>query len=197
MKKQLFKRLGFLGLLTFFLLIGALRIYAQEPGQDAKRFGFGFGFNIYRGMDSRFSGNGNIFLLTFKLSEDFDISLLREEFKMNGSGAPAGGGKIDVDVNCSVTGIRVMRRVANYLHIGIDIGNASYSNGFADSSLMAGFLATITTLQSQDKFFHTKLDIDLGYRLLNTDNKDVFNNPSSLVTNLDSFTIGMSFKVLF
>jgi len=197
MKKQLFKRLGFLGLLIVFLLIGALRIYAQEPAQDAKRFGFGFGFNIYRGMDSRFSGNGNIFLLTFKLSEDFDISLLREEFKMNGSGAPAGGGKIDVDVNCSVTGLRVMRRVTDYLHIGIDIGNASYSNGFADSSLIAGFLATVTALQSRDKLFLTKLDIDLGYRILNTDKKDVFNNPSSLVTDLDSFTIGMSFKILF
>ena len=197
MKKQWVKRIGFLSVLTLFTLFGALRIYAQEPAQDAKRFGFGFGFNIYRGMDSRFSGNGNIFLLTFKLSEDFDISLLREEFKMNGSGAPAGGGKIDVDVNCSVTGLRVMRRVTDYLHIGIDIGNASYSNGFADSSLIAGFLATVTALQSRDKLFLTKLDIDLGYRILNTDKKDVFNNPSSLVTDLDSFTIGMSFKILF
>jgi hypothetical protein len=197
MKKRAFRVIGVSSLLLIFMLLGTLTASAQDSAQETKRFGFGFGFNLYKGMDSRFSGNGNLFLLTFKLSEDFDISLLREEIKMNGSGVPATGGRVEVDVDCNITGIRIMRRISNFLHIGIDIGNASYSNGIEDSSLMAGFLATITTIESRDKLFHSKLDIDLGYRILNTNNADVFNNPNNLVTNLDGFSIGMNFKVLF
>jgi len=197
MKKRDFRVIGVSSLLLIFILLGTLKASAQDSAQETKRFGFGFGFNLYKGMDSRFSGNGNVFLLTFKLSEDFDVSLLREEVKMKGSGVPSTGGKVEVDVNCSIMGIRLMRRISNFLHIGIDIGNASYSNGIEDSSLMAGLIATITTLESRDKLFHSKLDIDLGYRILNTDNANVFNNPNNLVTNLDSFLIGMNFKVLF
>lgn len=197
MKKRDFRVIGVSSLLLIFMLLGTLKASAQDSAQETKRFGFGFGFNLYKGMDSRFSGNGNIFLLTFKLSEDFDVSLLREEVKMKGSGVPSTGGKVEVDVNCSITGLRITRRISNFLHIGIDIGNVSYSNGIEDSSLMAGLIATITTLESRDKLFHSKLDIDLGYRILNTDNANVFNNPNNLVTNLDSFSIGMNFKVLF
>jgi len=197
MRRRPLKRIGLPILMMGFMLLGVLGAYAQEPAQESKRFGFGFGFNIYRNMDSRFSGNGNLFLLTFKLSEDFDISLLREEFKMNGSGVPSTGGKLDVDVHCAITGIRVMRRISNFLHIGIDLGNATYSNAIEDSSLMAGFIATMTAIQSQDKLFHTKLDFDIGYRILNTNKANVFNNPNSPVTDLDSFVLGMNFKVLF
>ena len=194
MKKPYVRLIGTAGVLILSIFFAAVPVRAQE---DLKRFGFGFGFNIYKPMDSRFSGNGNLFLLTFRLSEDFDVSLLREEFKLNGSGVPSTGGKIEVDVNAAITGLRITRRISNILRIGIDIGNVSYSNGITDSSLMAGLIATITTLESRDKLFNSRLDIDLGYRLLNTTNANVFNNPNNLVTDLDSFSIGVNFRILF
>jgi hypothetical protein len=194
MKKPYLRFIGTAGVLILLIFFAAVPARAQE---DLKRFGFGFGFNLYKPMDSRFSGNGNLFLLTFRLSEDFDVSLLREEFKLNGSGVSSTGGTIEVDVDAAVTGLRITRRISNILRIGIDLGNVTYSHGMTDSSLMAGLVATITTLESHDKLFNSRLDIDLGYRLLNTNNANVFNNPNNMVTDLDSFTIGLNFKILF
>jgi hypothetical protein len=193
MKKRSSRLIGLAGIMVFVLLAGAVTSYAQED----KRFGFGFGFNYYKGMDSRFTGNGNLFLLTFKLSDDFSVSILREQYKMGGSGVSTDGTKVEIDVDCAVTGLRLMRRISKMLDIGIDIGNASYSNGIEDSALMGGIIATITTIESRDKLFYSKLDIDLGYRIYNINHKDVFNNPKDPLTNLDSFLIGLNFKILF
>jgi hypothetical protein len=194
MNKHRLKVIGTVGILTLLILIGAVRANAED---DLKRFGFGFGFNFYRPMDSRFSGNGNLFLLTFRLSEVFDVSLLREEFRMNGSGVASTGGTVTANVDGAVTGLRITRRISNILHIGIDLGSVSYTRGIEDSSLMAGLVATITALESRDKLFNSRLDIDLGYRIFNLAHADVFNNPNNLVTGLDSFSLGMNFKIIF
>jgi opacity protein-like surface antigen len=197
MKTKSGKSVGRATLVVFILLLGSLSAYAQEEQIPEKRFGFGFGLNYYQAMDSRFNGNGNLFLLTFKLSDQFNISILREEFKMNASGMSSTGVKKDFDVDCTIVGLRLQRRISNFLSIGIDLGNAGYSNGFSDNALMAGIVATITALQTQETLFLTKLDIDLGYRILNTDNKDLFDNPNNLVRDFDSFIIGLNFKILF
>jgi len=193
MKKRSSRIIGLAGIMVFVLLAGAMTSYAQ----DNKRFGFGFGFNTLKGMDSRIAGNGNMFLLTFKLSEDFDVSLLREQIKIGGSGVSAAETKVEIDIDCAITGLRIMRRISKILGIGIDIGNASYSYGIQDSALMGGLIATITTIESRDTLFNSKLDIDLGYRIFNINHKDVFSNPKDQLTNLDSFLIGLNFKILF
>jgi opacity protein-like surface antigen len=197
MKTKSGKFVGLTTLVVFIVLLGSLPTYAQEEQIPEKRFGFGFGLNYYQAMDSRFNGNGNLFLLTFKLSDEFNISILREEFKMNGSGMSSTSVKKDLDVDCTIVGLRLQRRISNFLSIGIDLGNASYSNGFSDNALMAGIVATITVLQTHEELLLTKLDIDLSYRILNTDNKDLFDNPNNLVKDFDSFIIGLNFKVLF
>jgi hypothetical protein len=184
-------------LAALIVLLGPLPSSADDSPAPEKRFGFGFGLNYYQGMDSRFNGNSNMFLLSFKLSEHFVVSILREEIRMNASGMTDEGLKADLDVDCSIVGLRLQRRISNLLSIGIDLGNASFSNALSDNALMAGIVATITALQTNDDLFQTKLDIDLGYRLLNTDNVDLFLNPDSPVRDLDSFTIGLNFKVLF
>jgi hypothetical protein len=182
---------------VFIGLLGSLPAFADDhPAQD-KRFGFGFGLNYYRGMDSRFNGNSNMFLLTFKVSKYFSVSILREEIRLGGSGMTEDGFTIDLDVDCTITGLRLQRSLSKLLSIGIDIGNASFSNAFVDNSLMAAIVATVTAFQTEEETFLTKLDIDLGYRLLNTDNADIFLNPDNPVKDFDSFTIGLNFKLLF
>jgi opacity protein-like surface antigen len=197
MKTKSGKFVGLTTVVVFILLLGSLPVSAQEEQIPEKRFGFGFGLNYYQGMDSRFNGNSNLFLLTFKLSDQFYISILREEMRMNGSGKSSKDIKKDLDVDCSIVGLRLQRRISKLLSIGIDLGNASYSNGFSDNAFMAGIVATVTAFQTDDQLFLTKLDIDLGYRILNTDNTDLFDNPNNLVKDFDSFTIGLNFKILF
>jgi opacity protein-like surface antigen len=170
---------------------------ASPPPEDNTRFGFGFGFNAYMASDSRFSGTGNMFLLSFRLTDDFVISLMREEFRLNGSGTTAAGAKKDVDVDCSITGIRLIRRVTKFLNVGLDLGSVNYSNGLNGNSIMGGFIASFTALESRDKLVNTKLDIDLGYRFINTENADVFENPSNIVKDLSSVILGLNFKMFF
>ena len=170
---------------------------ATPAPEDNARFGFGFGFNTYMASDSRFSGTGTMFLLSFRLTDDFVISLMREEFRLNGSGTTAAGKKKDVDVDCSITGIRLIRRVTKVLNVGLDLGSVNYSNGLNGNSIMGGFIASFTALESRDKLFNTKLDIDLGYRFINARNADVFDNPSNIVKDLSSVILGLNFKLFF
>jgi hypothetical protein len=206
MKKRIFMVKIFSFLALGVLLLIPLNAHAQaqpqpptqpQPPADERRFGFGFGFNAYLPSDSRFSGQGNMFLLTFKLSEDFNISLLREEFKLNGSGNSTANVKKDVDMDCNLTGLRILRRISRVLNIGIEIGSAEYSNAMAGNTFLAGFIASFTVIQGRDKVFDTKLDIDLGYRMINTNNVDLFNNPTNLVKELSGFMLGLNFKVFF
>jgi len=176
---------------------GAYAQTAPPPQEDNTRFGFGFGFNAYMTSDSRFSGTGNMFLLCFRLTDDFYISLMREEFRLNGSGTTSTGARKDVDVDCSITGMRLVRRVTRVLNVGIDLGSVNYSNALNGNSIMGGFIASFTALESRDKLFNTKLDIDLGYRFINTQNADVFGNASNIVKDLSSVILGLNFKLFF
>lgn len=195
------RRMGKTFIFAFALsLAGAAAASAQTaspPPEDNTRFGFGFGFNAYMASDSRFSGTGNMFLLSFRMADDFTISLMREEFRLNGSGTTKAGVKRDVDVDCSITGIRLMRRVTKVLNVGLDLGSVNYSNGMNGNSIMGGFIASFTALESRDKLVNSKLDIDLGYRFINTENADVFDNPSNIVKDLSSVILGLNFKVFF
>lgn len=184
-----------IGMVLAFAVPGSAQ--TSPPPEDNTRFGFGFGFNAYMASDSRFSGTGNMFLLSFRLNDDFVISLLREEFRLNGSGTTAAGAKKDVDVDCSITGLRLIRRVTKFLNVGLDLGSVNYSNGMNGNSIMGGFIASFTALESRDKLINTKLDIDMGYRFINTKNADVFEDPSNIVKDLSSFILGLNFKVFF
>ena len=193
MRKKHLRLLTVSSFLVLFMVFISVKAYADEQ----KRLGFGFGVNYYLGSDSRFTGNGNLFLLTFRLSDEFTVSFLREEFKLDGAGRSYDGIKRNVDVDCSITGMRILRRITNLLSIGIDIGNADFSNGISDDTIMGGVIVTFTTLESKGELFNSQLNMDLGYKILNINNTDVFDNPSKLVEDLSSFFIGLNLKILF
>ena len=193
MRKKHLRLLTVSSFLVLFMVFISVKAYADEQ----KRLGFGFGVNYYLGSDSRFTGNGNLFLLTFRLSDEFTVSFLREEFKLDGAGRSDKGIKKNVDVDCSITGMRILRRITNLLSIGIDIGNADFSNGISDDTIMGGVIVTFTTLESKGELFNSQLNMDLGYKILNINNTDTFDNPSKLVEDLSSFFIGLNLKILF
>lgn len=189
--------IALVGLLALGLTLAA-PVQAQETSATSlKKIGFGFGFNYHVGFDTRFTGAGNLFLLSFRLNEQFQIALMREEYGLTGSGQTAAMAPQSAEVNVSIVGLRLLRTVSEKLRIGLDIGNATLSSSVGQSSPTAAILVSLTTLKTTDPLFDAVLDIDLGYRFLNIRDANLFSNTAEMVKDLSGFFLGANFKILF